>query len=177
MHGIIGNHDGAITVESTPGQGTVFTVYFPAHAGKAVAPVVVESAVPRGHGERILVVDDEELLARLGQKTLSALGYQVEAVTQPAAALARVRADPSRYALVITDQTMPEMPGLALATELRQVRPGLPVIMMTGYAAPLTPERVEAAGIRQVLLKPATVRALGIAVHAALAGGIPALAA
>jgi CheY-like chemotaxis protein len=88
--------------------------------------------VPRGHGERILVVDDEEVLALLLQRALTALGYEVEFTTQPAAALDLVRADPERFALVLTDQTMPSMTGLLLATNVRQIRPDLPVIMMTG---------------------------------------------
>jgi len=169
VHGIVDSHDGAITVYSNPGEGTVFHVYLPAYAGKAIVTAAKEGAVPRGHGERILVVDDEEVLGRLGQKTLVALGYEAEFATLPAAALALVRADPRRFALVITDQTMPVMTGLLLASHLRQIKPGLPIILMTGYTASLTPARVEAAGIRQLLLKPTTVYSLGTAVHAALA--------
>jgi PAS domain S-box-containing protein len=168
VHGIIDNHDGAITVDSRPGEGTVFCVYFPAHVGEADVPVDEAGSVPRGRGERVLVVDDEELLAQLGRKTLTALGYEAEAVTQSSAALALVRGDPQRFALVITDETMPGMTGLQLATQLRQIRPGLPVILMTGYAASLTAERVEAAGIRKVLFKPATLHSLATAVRGAL---------
>jgi CheY-like chemotaxis protein/anti-sigma regulatory factor (Ser/Thr protein kinase) len=168
VHGIMDNHDGSLTVYSQPGEGTVFHLYFPAHAGEATGVAAEEGPVSRGHGERVLFVDDEEVLVRLGQKTLAALGYEVEVATQPAAALAMVRADPQRFALVLTDLTMPGMTGLVLATRLLQVRPGLPIVLMTGYSASLTSERVEAAGIRQLLLKPTSIHSLGAAAHAAL---------
>ena len=170
VHGIMDTHDGVVTVYSQPGEGTVFHLYFPAHAGEADSVAVEEGAVPRGQGQRVLFVDDEELLAHLGEKTLIALGYEVECATLPAVAIAMVRADPSRFALVLTDQTMPGMTGLLLASQLRQIRPGLPVILMTGHAGSLTPERVEAAGVCQLLLKPTTIHSLGTAVHAALSG-------
>jgi PAS domain S-box-containing protein len=166
--GIMDTHDGAVTVYSQPGEGTVFHLYFPRHAGVATKVEVDSDPVPRGNGERILFVDDEELLAQLGQKTLTALGYEVETATQPAAALAMVRADPNRFALVLTDQTMPGMTGLFLATELRQIRPELPVILMTGYSLGLGPDQINAAGILQVLLKPTSIHSVGVAVHAAL---------
>jgi len=92
-----------------------------------------EGPVPRGNGERILVVDDEELLAQLGGQALTALGYEVEVTTLPATALALVRSDPRGFALVLTDQTMPGMTGLVLAMEVRLLRPDLPVILMTAY--------------------------------------------
>ena len=168
VHGIMESHDGAVTVHSKPGEGTVFHLYFPAHAGKATAPAGEVGPIPLGHGERLLFVDDEEPLVRLGQKTLTALGYEVEVATRPATALAMVRADPQRFALVVTDQTMPGMTGLILASQLLQIRPGLPIILTTGYRASLTSEGVEAAGIRQLLIKPTSIPALGAAVHAAL---------
>ncbi len=168
VHGIMDNHDGAVTVYSQPGEGTVFHLYFPAHGGEATMVAAEAGPVPRGQGERILVVDDEELLARLMQQALGTLGYVVETATQPATALAMVRTDPQRFALVLTDQTMPGMAGLVLASQLLKIRPGLPIILMTGYSLSLTAERVEAAGIHQLLFKPTTIHALGTAVHAAL---------
>jgi len=127
-----------------------------------------EGVVPRGNGERILFVDDEEPLVDLGRRTLTALGYVVEAVTEPLVALAMVSADPERFAIVITDQTMPGMNGLVLAGLLRQIRPDLPILMMTGHNLAVTPDRAAAAGILRVLLKPTTILSLGIAVSEAL---------
>jgi PAS domain S-box-containing protein len=173
VYGIMESHDGAITVYSQPGEGTVFHLYFPARAGETTPLIDEESAIPHGHGERLLFVDDEEILARLGRETLSHLGYAVEIATQPALALALVRADPLHFALVITDQTMPGMTGLELATELKQIRPGLPIILMSGYSRLLTPKRIKKAGVHQLLLKPASIHTLGTAVHASLSAQTP----
>lgn len=168
VHGIMDNHDGAVTVESTPGKGTVFHLYFPEKAGDTVRQEIVAGDVPQGNGERILIVDDENLLVMMIQMTLTALGYQVDITTKPAEALNRVRADPQRYALVLTDQTMPGMTGLVLAAQLQLIRPGLPIILTTGYIAALTPEQIKAAGICLVLHKPATLHALALGLRSAL---------
>jgi two-component system cell cycle sensor histidine kinase/response regulator CckA len=168
VDGIMKDHDGAVTVYSQPGEGTIFHLYFPAYAGEAIVVAGEHEPVPRGHGERILFVDDEELLVQLGQKTLTSLGYEVEVTTQPLAALAMVRADPQRFALVLADQAMPGMAGFILAGELLKIRPGLPVILMTGYSPSLTSAQIEAAGIRQLVRKPLTIHLLGTAVHTAL---------
>ena len=162
------SHDGAVTVASRLGEGTTFAVYFPEDVGEVGPPPAIEGPMPMGHGERILVIDDEEVLAVLVQKTLAELGYDAVFTTQPEAALELVLADPRRFALVITDQTMPAMTGLILASRLREIRPELPVIVMSGYTAPLLYERVEAAGVRELMLKPVTVRSLATSVHAAL---------
>jgi PAS domain S-box-containing protein len=169
VHGIMDSHDGAVTVYSHPGEGTVFHLYFPEHAGEIAEAGTDGEPVPIGNGERILFVDDEELLARLGQKTLTELGYEVECATEPAEALATVRADPQRFALVLTDQTMPGMTGVFLATQLRLIRPELPVILMTGYSMALRQEQIDASGILQVLIKPTSIHSVAVAVHAALA--------
>jgi PAS domain S-box-containing protein len=168
VRGIMDSHEGAVTVYSQVGEGTVFNLYFPAHAGEPSAVVAKEGPVPRGHGETVLLVDDEDMLARLGQRTLAALGYTVEVATEPAAALAMVQNDPQRFALVVTDQTMPGMTGIRLASQIRQIRPDLPIILMTGYGKSLESEQTEAAGIRRVLLKPATLFSLGTAVQEAI---------
>jgi PAS domain S-box-containing protein len=168
VHGIMDNHDGVITASSQPGKGTVFHLYFPEYIGEAVLAAAHEGPLPRGNGERILMVDDEELLVQLGKQALSALGYRVEVATRPEAALAMVRDDPERFSLVFVDQTMPGMTGLALASLLRQIQPDLPIILMTGNNLSLTPENVAAAGILRVLIKPSSLHTLGCAAHDAL---------
>lgn len=168
VHGIMDTHEGAITVYSQPGEGTVFHLYFPAHRGEASLAGPEKGPALRGGGERILFIDDEELLVQFGEKALVSLGYNVEIATDPREALARVRADPHHLALVITDHTMPRMTGLALAGELQQLRPELPIILTTGYSQAITEECLAAAGIRQLLLKPFTLHSLAEAVKAAL---------
>jgi len=173
VHGIMENHDGVVTVYSEPGAGTTFHLYFPADASVEDVAVIESSPAPRGAGERILVVDDEELLAQLGQKTLVALGYEVEFTTQPLAALEMVRTDPFRFALVITDQNMPKMTGLELASKLREIQPGLPILLTTGFSLAITADRLKAAGIHQLLVKPVDFHSLALAVDAALAAQPP----
>jgi len=168
VHGIMQSYGGAITVYSQPGQGTVFHLYFPAYAGTVAASVTSETPVPTGQGQRILFVDDEEVLARLGKKNLEHLGYVVEMQTNVLAALALVRADPKRFDLVITDQTMPGMTGSDFAVFLLQARPDLPIILTTGYAGDLTPEQLRTLGIQELLLKPHTLQSLGTTVHQVL---------
>jgi len=122
----------------------------------------------RTQRKRILYVDDEAPLAKLGQKTLEQLGYEVEMTTNVAEALEWVRKEPKRFDLVITDQTMPGLTGMDFAAQLLKIRPDLPIILTTGYSPYLTNERVRAAGIRDLLLKPHTLHTLGVAVHHAL---------
>src|SRR6185436_1773174 len=74
VHGIMDSHDGAVTVHSQPGEGTVFRLYFPVHNGTPVITAADERLTPRGNGEAILVVDDEELLALMMKRTLGKLG-------------------------------------------------------------------------------------------------------
>ena len=168
VHGVMENHDGAVTVVSQPGQGTEFHLYCPAYAGEASTPLHADGPAPRGEGENILVVDDEEVLVRMMTQALVMLGYQVEATSDPAVALEWVRADPQRFALLLTDQTMPGLTGLALVRKVRQIRPDLPVILMTGYGGCALTGEIQATGVRLVLDKPMTIGALGAAVRTAL---------
>ncbi len=169
VHGIMQSHGGAITVYSTPGEGTVFHLYFPITEDEAVPVEDAATATPAGHGERILIVDDEKPLALLGQTILQELGYAVENTTSAVEALALVRDQPASYDLVVTDLTMPGLLGTDLVRELLFIRPDLPVIIMTGYTATLTEQRVLEMGARALLLKPLTLHLLGVAVHRALA--------
>jgi len=168
VHGIMESSDGLITVYSTPGAGTVFHLYFPAYREAAALAPAADGEAPRGEGRRILYVDDELPLAVLGQKTLEQLGYQVVISTKVAEALEWVRAEPGRFDLVITDQTMPGMTGTDFAAQLLKIRADLPIILTTGYSPYLTVARVQALGMRDLLLKPHTLHTLGHAVHRAL---------
>jgi CheY-like chemotaxis protein len=126
-------------------------------------------AIPGGT-ERILFVDDEEAMAELGQATLAKLGYEVIATKSSMEAFALFMQDPKRFDLVITDQTMPEMTGLVLATKLLKERPGLPVILCTGYSENISRETAKETGIREFVMKPASKKEMAEAVRRALAG-------
>jgi PAS domain S-box-containing protein len=171
VHGIMESHDGVVTVQSQPGKGTVFHLYFPEHLARAIEMVKEDDRTPRGNGERILFVDDEEQLAALGKRALTALGYEVEATTRTEAALAMISAEPARFDLVLTDFTMPDMTGPQFAAEVWRINPELPAILLTGYSAQLTSERVEEMGFSKLLLKPVSLYSLGATVHAVLSAG------
>lgn len=169
VHGIMQSHDGAITVQSQPGEGTTFHLFFPADGGviqENKPPEKLE--IPRGNGERVLFIDDEAALAQLGRSILDELGYRSTAVSDVTEALARVSADPHAFDLVITDLSMPGMIGSDLAAEFMRIRPDLPIILMTGYSANLTRDAVREMGIRELLLKPFNFRSLGAAVQRVL---------
>jgi PAS domain S-box-containing protein len=160
VHGIIASHGGAITVESAPSHGTTVRVYLPESAQLPVARARPEASVPHGR-ECILFVDDEAALASLGHALLTALGYEVVAVTSSREALAIFQAAPARFDLVITDYTMPELTGEALAQALRGIRPTLPIILCTGFSETMTAEKAQALGIDAFCLKPVVLQELG----------------
>ncbi len=173
VHGIMQSHDGVVAVFSQPGAGTQFHLYFPSEASEMLEAAVDAPATPQGKGERILLIDDELPLVTMLKKVLERLGYRVDAHTAPAAACEVFRADPDAYALVITDMTMPGMTGTDLADQLLNLRPGLPLILTTGYNMTLTRERARAMGFQEMLMKPLTVHSLGAAVHRVLAAANP----
>jgi PAS domain S-box-containing protein len=168
VHGIMQSHDGAITVYSRPGIGTTFRLYFPADLIEGPTAAIHAAETPFGAGEHVLFVDDEAPLALLGKTILERLNYSVDTCTDVMEALKLIRADPGRFALVITDQTMPSMTGIDFARHIGQTRPDLPVILMTGYVGQLRIEQLRPMGIRELLPKPPTIRLLGEAVHRVL---------
>ncbi|GIX48515.1 MAG: hypothetical protein KatS3mg131_2726 [Candidatus Tectimicrobiota bacterium] len=173
VHGIVTSHGGAITVESAPGAGTTFTVYLPRHAAPPAVATPPEVS-PAGQG-CVLLVDDEAAIVDIAQRLLAQLGYTVEAYTSGAEALAAFRAAPQRFDLVITDQTMPEMTGVALIEALRRLRPDVPVILCTGFSHIVDATQAQQLGISAFLYKPLTGQELGQVVQQVLqrrAGGV-----
>lgn len=159
VHGIIRTHRGAILVESEPGAGTVFKVYFPIIASEKDRSAPEVAPLPIGT-ERILFTDDEELQVELGREMLARLGYRVTGFTDCRKALEHFRKNPSAFDLVITDMTMPHMTGDILAAELIAIRPDIAVILCTGYSERVTEENVLAAGIKGFIMKPVVMEEL-----------------
>ena len=163
-HGIVADHDGAITVDSTLGQGSTFHVCLPAAEGD-VAHVPAEEVV-LGHGEHIMYVDDEEPLVFVMTRLLKRLGYRSTGYSDADEALQAFRTNPHEFHAVITDMTMPKMSGARLAQELRAVRPDMPVAIASGYEN----AEMEAAGrigIRRIA-KPVSMETLSQALRALL---------
>ena len=174
VHGAVQAHEGAIFVESAPGKGTLFSVYLPAlksvEAGKAGAV----AAPAGGAGQRILFVDDEPSVAKIGARLLERLGYKAVALTDPVAARDRLVNNPQEFDLVITDYLMPRVTGLDLSKAVWAVRPELPMILAVGFGGQLDATKAKAHGFKEFVAKPFAIQTLADAIARALgaaAGG------
>ncbi|MDX9754979.1 MAG: response regulator [bacterium] len=146
-------------MESALGQGTTFKVYLPIHE-ESVAPLKSADDVCKGKGERILLVDDEEMLIQLGTRMLRSLGYEVISCLGSEEALKLFGANPNHFDLVLTDQTMPKMKGTQLAQEIKKIRPDIPIILNTGFDERLQEDQLHEAGISEMMMKPYTIHDL-----------------
>jgi len=153
VHGIIESYQGTITVESEPGKGSKFIIMLPAVDMAGEKPKLKETLSVRGT-ESILVVDDEPSIVKLVKQTLEGLGYQVTISTSSVDALQTFEQDPDIFDLVITDMTMPHLTGDKLAMEILKLKPGIPVILCTGFNDSVTGEIIEKTGIHCCVDKP-----------------------
>jgi PAS domain S-box-containing protein len=163
VHGIASAHDGTVELASTPGKGTRVTVTFPCASTESATPDAPAYGNIRGT-ERVLLVDDEATVVEVVERILTKLGYRVTACSRPEEALEQCRG-PDRFDLLITDQTMPGMTGVALAAAVHELRPSLPIILCSGHTDTLRVEQVRSVGIRELLWKPARLAELGSAVR------------
>nr|WP_321464944.1 Cache 3/Cache 2 fusion domain-containing protein [uncultured Desulfobulbus sp.] len=168
VYGIVKDHHGDIKVDSEVGSGTVVTVYLPI-TDKAfeVVPTEQDIGYPRGT-ERVLLIDDEELITEVGQLILEGLGYEVTCRQNSLEAIELFKADPDAFDVVITDMTMPNMTGAQLAQELLAIRPELPILICSGFSERVSREQAKGIGIRYFLRKPITLFEISHKVRAAL---------
>ena len=165
IYGIVQECGGMIRVESEPGRGATFRVYFPRIDTSAeIFGQEMEELPVRGK-EHILLVDDEAEIVKLQEIFLTRLGYKVTAITSSSEALEIFRADPAAYDLIITDQTMPEMTGDELAGKLLGLRPGVPIILCTGYSSRISEEEALTLGVKKFIMKPVRFQELSQAIR------------
>ncbi len=161
VHGIVHEHGGHVLVETAPGKGAVFRVLFPAVAGRAAPREKTVRAKPKPKlAGRVLVVDDEDLILELLGDLLTGWGLEVTLKTNGLEGKHAFAAEPQRYDIVLTDQTMPRVTGLELARQIRAIRPDTPVILYTGYGEHIAEHELAAAGVRALARKPVEPAAL-----------------
>jgi len=154
VHGIVSNYNGAIEVESEPEKGSRFMIYLPQHSEEEISGVTATPRkIKKGNGS-ILFVDDEEEITFMGKRMLESLGYTVEIRTDGLTALEEFKNDPNKYDLLVTDQAMPKMPGTELIGKIKQIRPDLKTIIITGYYDSVPRSDIERFQIEDIISKP-----------------------
>ncbi|MDK9706185.1 MAG: PAS domain S-box protein [Desulforhopalus sp.] len=173
IHGITKSYKGFVSCHSTLGEGTIFHVFLPVVADPAL--LESESAsldLTQLGNERILFVDDDEILAEMGKGMLERLGYRVTVRRNSLEALNTFHNQPDQFDLVITDQTMPGMTGSDLARRMLQIRPGMPIILCTGYSTLLSEDKVKSLGIKGFAMKPLARKDIAMLIREVLAGSV-----
>ncbi|MDB6128017.1 MAG: multi-sensor hybrid histidine kinase, partial [Verrucomicrobia bacterium] len=167
--GIVRSHQGFTTVSSKVGSGTTFTVYLPAgDADSHSAMPFEEDEFPRGHGELVLVVDDEEPIRAATCFMLEKHGYRVEVAADGAEALAAFAVNRDAIKLVVTDVMMPVMGGISLIRALRALAPNLKVIATSGLTDQENDAKLKAVGVDGIIAKPCDPLKLLSAIRAQL---------
>ncbi len=169
VHGIMENHDGAVTIESKMGEGTIARLFLPCLETPAIVAPPPAPTPEQHHEGRVLVVDDEPAVRQVAQLFLQRLGYEVTVCSSPSAALEILRGAMARFDALVTDLNMPEMNGTDLAVEIRRIAPTIAIVLATGYLGDgAVEQRAAEIGIQEIVTKPYTMATLGQAVHSAI---------
>lgn len=171
VYGVVHQNGGFISVASEPGEGTTFEIYLPRFRGSIREEVPpAPEALPRGHGEGVLIVEDEPSIMRLGARILEGSGYQVYTAATPSEAVKLFQGNPNRIRLLVTDVIMPETNGRVLAERLREEAPKLKVLFMSGYTSDVIAQQAVLEEGVHFIQKPFSTRSLATAVRRALDG-------
>jgi PAS domain S-box-containing protein len=163
VHAIVTDAGGAIDVRSVLEQGSTFTIYLPRAQGAPVTAEEAETPLPRGNGERVLLVDDDANVLEMTAQVLSRLGYEPVSFSDSHAALAAFEGAPRSFDVVVADDVMPGLTGTELASVLRRQRRELPIVLVSGYSGPILAQRALAAGVSELLVKPLQSRDIAAA--------------
>ena len=153
VHGIVSNNNGTIVVQSEPGEGSSFSIYLPQHSEHFEAEKDLPHLLKKGKGS-ILFVDDEKEITFMGKRMLESLGYTVDIKTDSQEALRVFNEDPYKYDLLVTDQAMPKLMGTQLIAKVKEFRPDLKSIIITGYQESIPADAIEQYGIADIISKP-----------------------
>ncbi len=153
VHGIVNNYKGSVVVKSEPGEGATFMIYLPQHSEEYVPEKEADQKVKRGHGS-ILFVDDEKEITFMGKRMLESLGYSVHIKSDSLEALQDFSSNPDQYDLLVTDHAMPKMMGTELIGKMKEIRPDLKSIVITGYQNSIPKDAMEQYGIADIISKP-----------------------
>jgi two-component system cell cycle sensor histidine kinase/response regulator CckA len=163
VHGVMRSHGGAVDVQSAPGQGSQFLLYFPATDADATPAPSEPPAAPvevAGQGQHVMYVDDDEALVFLIERLLRRRGFRVSTFTDPHAAIAALQQAPQAVDLVVTDYNMPGYCGVDLVRAARAIRGDLPVALASGYVTAEIEREALAEGARALIHKPNDVQEL-----------------
>lgn len=172
VHGIVESYGGEITVQSTLGKGSIFTVWFPTVLPEKTEAKVFVQNYQKG-SEKILLVDDEPELLNMLKKMLSSLGYEVFGFNDSQAALEAFEKEPSKFDLILTDLTMPKLDGIALTKSVKPICQDIKIILCTGYSDDMSDSELGVLGIDTLLLKPITKSDLSKAIRLTLDTNLP----
>ena len=176
VHGVMRSHGGAADVQSAPGSGSVFTLYFPtgqlgdASAAAPTTPEPPQNRRVRGRGEHVMYVDDDQALVFLVERLLGRRGFKVSGFTDPNAAVAALAAAPQDYHLLVTDYNMPGYSGIELVRAARAIRANLPIALASGYVTAEIERTALAEGARALIHKPNDVEELCATVQRLIMG-------
>nr|WP_316638803.1 ATP-binding protein [uncultured Roseateles sp.] len=172
VHGIVKAHQGGITVDSEPGRGTTFHVYLPLLQSEAHAPTTQPGddlgGLDQGSNERVLYLDDDEVMVLMVERLLRRSGYQVSCFLKAGEALRALQQNPHGFDILVTDFNMPEMSGLDVAQRLHTLAPALPVIISSGFINDELLVGAHESGVKAVMQKQNTLEELPRLIHRTL---------
>lgn len=162
VHGIVKRYGGIITVESDPGKGTQFIMFFkkPVVMPKTFTQPDIQLKMVDGQNYNILFVDDEKMITEIAEETFPGLGFQITTHTNSFAAFDCFKAHPDSYHAVVTDITMPGMSGIELSQKILSIRPSVPIVVCTGFSNIITEEEAISMGISAYISKPVNFKDL-----------------